>query len=167
MRVTTILLLVLLGVLTLFAVLNWTAVTAPTALSVGFTTIDAPLGLVLLVASAMLTAVFLGVILIQQATAFADARRSAKDLHAQREIADKAEASRLAEVRASLEAALRKIDVDAAAARAEEHARLARLEEAVIARVAEVENALSAHLAELEDKLDRAVGGAAGDHRMR
>ena len=59
MYLRNLLILVLLGALVLFAAVNWTAFTTPTTLSVIFTTVEAPLGLILLVVTGLLTLLFL------------------------------------------------------------------------------------------------------------
>lgn len=51
----------------LFAVLNWAAFTAPTALTLGFADVNAPLGLIMLVLTALVSGLFLVYIVFQQA----------------------------------------------------------------------------------------------------
>ncbi len=138
MKALTIVVLVLLALLALFSALNWAAVTAPVALSLGFTSVQAPLGLVLLAGTAAIIASLLVFLFYQQAAALLEARRASREILAQRELADKAEASRFTDLRAYLEAELRKLD----------------------ARIAETSNALAAHVAEVEDKVDRLGAGA-------
>jgi uncharacterized integral membrane protein len=156
-KVLTIVLMVLLVTLAVFALLNWSAISAPTPLSLGLTTLNAPLGLVMLAASGLLTATFVSIVVYQRTTALVEARRFARELHAQRELADSAEASRFVDLKAYLEAELRKLDERTAGARADMDAGLARLEAELVARFSEVENGLSAHMAEVEDKIDRAL----------
>jgi hypothetical protein len=67
-----------------------------------------------------------------------DARRQTRELQAQRDLADKAEASRFTELRAELMARLDRLQSDA---------RLA---------VEQSANSTAAHIGELEDRLDRA-----------
>jgi uncharacterized integral membrane protein len=156
-KIATIAVLVLLAALSLFALLNWGSIVAPTTLSLGFTTAQAPLGLVLLAGFGLLTATFLVFATYQQATALVEARRFARDLHAQRTVADKAEASRFTDLRAYLEAELGALSERVATSQAETQARLGRLEEALVARLGEVTNGLAAHLGEVEDKIDRSL----------
>jgi hypothetical protein len=144
----------ILAALAAFALLNWGHIAAPTALSVGVTTVNAPLGLVLLVFCAALTAACLAFAAYEQARSLAAARRWARDLHAQRELADRAEQSRFQELRAWLETELRELrrsGSGGAAPRGEE------LESALVTRVTEATNGLAAHLSEIEDKLDRVL----------
>jgi hypothetical protein len=110
MRILTGLVISLLAILSIFALLNWSTIAAPAPVSVGFATVNAPLGLVMLVAAGLLTAVFLAFIVYQQGAALVDARRFAKDLHVQRELADKAEASRFTDLRSYLHGELSRLE---------------------------------------------------------
>ena len=96
------LLLVCAAVIT-FVGVNWTEMNQPTDLSLIFTQVRAPLGLVLLSLMALLAALFVGVMAYTQGTVLMETRRHAKELAAQRELADKAEASRFTDLRAHLD----------------------------------------------------------------
>ena len=72
------------SLLLLLVTLNWTAFAAPTALSLGFTEISAPLGMVALVFTAVVSALFVVYIVFQQAGVILDARRFAKEGKVQR-----------------------------------------------------------------------------------
>ncbi|MDO5290553.1 MAG: LapA family protein [Pseudomonadota bacterium] len=99
------LLLLLIGVAVVaFVGLNWQAMNTPTDLTLGFTDVHAPLGLVLLGLMALLSVVFVALIAYTQGTVLMETRRHAKELAAQRELADKAEASRFTDLRAHLDA---------------------------------------------------------------
>jgi hypothetical protein len=144
-----------LAALLLFAMLNWTAFTAPTVLSLGFADVHAPLGLIMLVLTGLVSVVFLVYIVFQQAGVILEARRYAKELKAQRELADKAEASRFTELRAFLDGELRRIEAQSAASAREVGARIEHLEHLVQDKLAESTRTLSAYVGEVEDKLDR------------
>ena len=146
---------VVVAALGLFALLNWPAFTAPTALNLGFAEVNAPLGLIMLVASGVLVALFLVYIVFQQAGVIMEARRYAKELKSHRELADTAEASRFTELRAFLDGELRKIEAQGAAATRELGARLERLELQLQEKLAESTRTLSAYVGEVDDKLDR------------
>jgi uncharacterized integral membrane protein len=130
MPLRTVVLLIILAVVALFAALNWSAFLAPTTLSLGFTQVQAPLGLLMLALLAAVTAVFLGYLVYLQSTVLLESRRHAKELQAQRELADQAEASRFTELRSFIDS-----------------------------RLNEVENSLGAQLGEMrgrmQDRLDR------------
>jgi hypothetical protein len=157
MKVATAIIALLVIAFCIFAMLNWSAIAAPSRLSLGIAAVEAPLGLVLLIGTGLLAAMFLVFATYQQGAALLEARRFSRELRSERELADKAEASRFTDLRAYLEGALRALDERSVAAAAAAEARLARVEQAVTTRLTEVENALSAHVAEVEDKLDRAL----------
>jgi hypothetical protein len=161
MKAPTLVVVLLIVVYSVFALLNWSAIATATELSVGFTTVHAPLGLILLAGSGVLTATFLVFVAYQQTAALVESRRFARDLKVERELADKAEASRFTELRAYLEGELRSLKEDVAAGHAETNAQAGRLEEVLVARLTEVANGLSAHVGEVEDKLDRALSPSA------
>ena len=97
------LLLLVLAAIVAFMGLNWAAMTTPADLSVGFTTIKMPLGLALLGLMALLSIVFVVLLAYHQGTVLLETRRHAKELAIQRDLADKAEASRFTELRAQLD----------------------------------------------------------------
>jgi uncharacterized integral membrane protein len=138
-----------------FALLNWTAFTAPTTLSLVFTEVQAPLGLIMLVITGLFSVLFLVYIVFQQAGVILEARRYAKELKAQRELADKGETSRFTEMRAFFDTELRKLEAQGAAGTRELGARIERLELQVTEKLAESTRTLSAYVGEVEDKLDR------------
>lgn len=148
MKIRTLTLLVVWLLLGLFAALNWQALSAPTALSLGLMQVQAPLGLILLGATVLISGLFLFYIVFQQAHLLVETRRFTKELQSQRELADQAEASRFTALQSRLEALVQQQE---AARQAGEQRVLARTEEAV--------RELSAHLAEMEDKLDRSLQG--------
>lgn len=147
-----------------FALLNWTAFTAPTTLSIGFTNVQAPLGLVMLVATALVCGLFLVYIVFQQAGIILEARRYAKDLKAQRELADTAEASRFTELRTFIEGELHRIEAQGAAATRQLGTRVEQAKQELQERLAESTLTLSAYVGEVDDKLDR-LSGLAGPPR--
>lgn len=118
------LVLVLVG---LFAAINWPVFSALTPLSLGITTVQAPLGLIMLGLIAFLCVLFTVWMISLQAASLREARHQRKELQAQRELADKAEASRFTQLRADL-----------------------------VARLDESTNTTAAQLAQLEDRLERA-----------
>jgi uncharacterized integral membrane protein len=129
------LVLVLVG---LFALVNWDAFSAPSPLSIGFTTVQAPLGLIMLGLVVALCVLFIVWVIALQANSLMDARRQSRELQAQRDLADKAEASRFTELRMEL------------------MARLDRLQDESRVAIEQGSNAVAAHLGEIEDRLERA-----------
>jgi uncharacterized SAM-binding protein YcdF (DUF218 family) len=148
------------ALLLLFVTLNWTAFAAPTALSLGFAEVSAPLGVVTLVFTAVVSALFVVYIVFQQAGVILDARRFAKEGKAQRELADKAEASRFTELRTLLEGELRRIEAQGSASTRELGERMAQSERSLQDKLAEATRTTAAYLGEIEDKLDRVLAPA-------
>ena len=122
----------------LFALINWTVFSALTPLSLGFTTVQAPLGLIMLGLIAFLCVLFTVWVISLQANSLMDARRQTKELQAQRDLADKAEASRFTELRSELVA------------------RLDRLQRESALTLEQSGNSVAAHIGQLEDRLERA-----------
>jgi len=83
--------------------LNWAEIVRPTPVSLGFTIVEAPLALILL------GALVVALVAALANAAWSDARydltlaRHIRELQAQRELADRAEASRFTELRAHLD----------------------------------------------------------------
>ncbi len=85
MRALGLALLLALALLVAFAALNWSALSAPTALSFGVATVQAPLGVILFGFALAFALVLLGYALAQRTGQALEARRTAQDLRALRE----------------------------------------------------------------------------------
>lgn len=133
MKTRTLFLLAVLISIAAFAALNWSAFNAPTTLSVGVASVQAPLGLVMLGLVVFLTALFLVFVVYLQAAVLLDTRRHAKDLRANRQLADQAEASRFTELRVFLEAELKNRSLRDEAAQAAMLNRIEQLESDLLA----------------------------------
>jgi len=154
----TLLIVLVLGIVVIFALLNWSVFIAPTTLSIGFTTFDAPLGLILLGAIAMLTLLFLIYLVYLQATALMESRQYSRELKSQRELADRAEESRFTQLRSSLESALRQLTSQIVDSNSATVSRLDGLDRELRAAIEQSTNSLAAYLGEIEDRIERAGG---------
>jgi hypothetical protein len=154
MKNRTIILLVVFGAIAAFAALNWSAFTTPTTLSLGLTQIQAPLGITMLGLMALLSVFFLGFVVYLQSSVLLEARRHTRELQAQRELADKAEASRFTELRGFLEADLRRLADQDAESRSVVLQRLDQLDRDFRSAQEQTENTISAYMGEFEDRLD-------------
>lgn len=103
MRTKTLLLIVIIVLIATFAVLNVDEFTRVGTLNFGFTTMQLPLGLVMLMLIAALLLIFLVTTLYMHSMNLMETRKYAKELTVQRELADKAEVSRFTELRRYLE----------------------------------------------------------------
>jgi hypothetical protein len=124
--VRKILILTVVALLAVFVWLNWSALSATTPISLGWVTVQAPLGLVLLVPLLVLCVLLPAWAISLQGRVLRDVRVITKALQ-QRELAEREEASRLVDLR---------IDF------------LRALEEGV--------NTVAASMGELEDRMERA-----------
>ena len=140
----TLLVVVVLALLAIFAIGNWDAFIAPTPLWLIVTRVEAPLGLVMLGFTAVLAAVLMAYALRVQVTALAEGRRQAEELRRQRDLADKAEASRFTDLR-------RFIEQEMAGLRDFQQQSELRLRE----DLADVANSLAASVGELDERLER------------
>ncbi|MCW5221303.1 hypothetical protein [Verminephrobacter aporrectodeae] len=149
-----VLLLTVLSIVAL-AVLNWPALTTPSQISLGLVSVEAPLGLLMLALTALLGTFFLAYVLSLHGSVLLETRRHTKELQAQRDLADKAEASRFTELRAFL-------DAQSQQTHAAFLARLDQLEARLAARAEESDNTTAAYVGQLEQQLrSRNPGGDA------
>ena len=144
MKLSTVLFLVILGVIVAFAAANWQAIVAPSAISLVFTSFQAPLGLILIGMLLVVTVFFLAFLVYLQTSVLLEARRHARELQAQRQLADQAEASRFTDLRAFLDGELKGV-----------LARIDGSEQALKQSVEHAGNSLAAYIGELEDRLER------------
>lgn len=158
MYLRTLLIVLLLVTVAVFSVLNWSAFTAPSALSLGFTTVEAPLGVILLAMIALLTLLFLVYTAYLQSTVILETRRHARELQSQRELAEQAEASRFNQLRSLLEVEMEKLTGQADHSRVLLSARLDEIERDLRAALEQTGNSLAAYIGELEDRIQSASG---------
>ncbi len=153
MNFRTIVLLLIVAAIAALAALNWNTLSAPTAISLGVATLEAPLGLIMLGLTILLGVFFLAYVLSLQGSVLLDTRRHTKEMQAQRELADKAEASRFTELRAFLEGQSQR-------SQAELMSRLELLETRVAARVQQSDNSTAAYVGQLEQQMQTRKPGA-------
>jgi hypothetical protein len=157
LRALSLALVLAFGLLAGFSTLNWAAFATPSTLSLGFAEISAPLGMAMLVFNAVISSLFVVYIVFQQAGFILEACRFAKEVKAQRELADKAEASRFTELQTLLENELRRIEAQGAAFNLEYEARIGQVERCLEDKLEEATRTVSAFLGEIKDKLDRVL----------
>lgn len=142
-----ILLIVLLGCLAFF---NFPTLAQNVPTSLGFTTVEAPLGLIMLGLTALLAIIFLVHALTMQGSWLLESRAHAKEMQAQRDLADKAEASRFTELRGVLEALHARDKQDLLA-------RFDALEARLVSRAQESDNSTAAYVGQLEQQVNQFV----------
>ena len=159
MYLRTLLILIVVGAVAIFSAINWKAFMAPTTLSVVFANVEAPLGLILLAAIGLLTLLFLLYVAYLQSAILMENRRNARELQAQRELAEQAEASRISQLRSFLESELRRLGEKTEESKVAVLAKLEGVERELRAVVEQSGNTLAAYIGEIEDRLERAPGG--------
>jgi uncharacterized integral membrane protein len=148
MRTRLLLVLLVVGLLGLVAALNWDAITAPAKLNLLLVRVEAPLGLGLLAAMAVLAALL-------ETAALVEVRGYAREILALRQLAESAETSRYAELRRHLDAELAALRAAPGEAARGLDARLAEVETRLKEEIERVGNTLAAYIGELEDRLTR------------
>jgi hypothetical protein len=158
MYLRTLMILAVLILIAIFSALNWSAFIAPTVLSLGFTSVEAPLGLILLAIVALLTLLFLVYITYLQSTVLLESRRHARELQSQRDLAEQAETSRFNQLQTSMETELEKLAGDMEQSKSLLLTRLDQLERDLRAALEQTGNSLAAYIGELEDRFDSSLG---------
>ena len=154
MKLHSLLLLLVLVLIASFATLNWGVFLSPTELSLGYTTVNMPLGLIMLGLLAIVTVLFLAYVVYLQGSVLLEARRHSRELKTNRELADQAEASRFTELRTFLEAELTKQTAKNAEIRDALLVRIDKLEHESRSFMEQSGNTLAAYIGELEDRLE-------------
>lgn len=162
MKFPSLSLLFILAVIAGFVVLNWTVFLSPTELSIGYTSVRMPLGMVMLGVLVFVTALFLAFVVYLQGSVLLEARRHSRELTAKRELAERAEASRFTELQAFLEAELSRQSSLNVESKTEVLARIDRLEQEFRSSMEQSGNSLAACIGELEDRVVKLAALPAG-----
>lgn len=155
MRAQLLFVLIVLTLLAGFAALNWTVLATPASLNVLVARIEAPPGLVMLAVVATLTLLYLLLTLGLETAALLETRRSARELLAQRKLADDAEASRFTALRSFLEGELAQLKARPDEAARSVIERVAEAEQTLRREIQEAGNTLAAYIGEVEDRVTR------------
>lgn len=146
MHLRSLLLTLTLAAIAALAVLNWYTLATPVAMSLGVTTVEAPLGLIMLALTTLLAVLFIAYVLWLQGSVLLETRRHGKELQAQRELADKAEASRFTEMKVFLQGQSQETYSSLMA-------RIETLESRLLARANESDNTTAAYVGQVEHQL--------------
>ena len=155
MRARTIFLILGIFLVAGFAMLNVDEFTRTSVLSLGFTTMQVPLGLVMLLLVVAILLVFLATTIYMQSANLIETRQYARELTAQRELADKAEASRFTELRQYMESqATLALNRESDSVAAIDH-RMALTENLLLERMEQSDNSNAAYWGQNDDALMR------------
>jgi hypothetical protein len=146
MNLRSLLLTLTVAAIAALAVLNWNALAMAVPMSLGLATVEAPLGVVMLALTALLAAFALAYVLWLQGSVLMETRRHGKEMQVQRELADKAEASRFTEMKAFLQ-------TQSQQSHAALMERIETLESRLLARANESDNTTAAYWGQLENQL--------------
>ena len=155
MKLPTLLLILMLTVIGAFTTLNWNVFITPTDLSRGFTTVKLPLGLLMLGALVFVTVVFVVFSLYQLTSALLETRKLSREVQANRELSDQAEASRFTELRKFMEAEMAQQTALHATSKSVLTEKMGQMETNLRASVEQSGNTLASYIGELEDRLER------------
>lgn len=162
MKIRTFILIVGALLIASFAALNLGEVLRPTTLNLGFTQLEAPLGLVLLGTLVVALCFFLVAMLLFQTGHMIELRQATKVAKEQRTLADRAEQSRFTELQQWLQtqeqAQRQREQTDHQAL----WTRIAELEQTILTRMDESHNGLAAGIGEMEDRIERQVNAVQG-----
>lgn len=162
MRTRTILLIVAILLVAGFAALNWEEIVRPSTLWFGLFVTQAPLGAILLGLLVLSLVLFLASTAAMRTQSLIDYRQHQKTLEAQRELADKAEASRFVDLRQHMDTHLKELrERDAIAATEMEKSRMEAQRE-IRTQLEQINRTIAARLAEMESRLDARLGGSTG-----
>ncbi|WBY02007.1 hypothetical protein PE066_00255 [Ramlibacter tataouinensis] len=154
MRARTVLLLVAILLVAGFAAQNWTQINQPTQLTFGTVTATAPLGLILLTLLALTLLVFLASAVSMRTHSLVESRQHAKALQAQRDLAERAEASRFTDLRGVLDNHLREMRQREQAANTELDKTLSQHHRELRNQLEQMYHLLTSRMGELERRLD-------------
>jgi uncharacterized membrane protein YccC len=135
------------------AALNWQEFTRAEPLSFGATTATVPLGLLMLVLMAIVLAVFLVSSAIQESRYLLEHRRHSRALQAQRDLAEKAEASRFTDLRQHLDTHLHDSRQREQVAATEFEKRLMNSHNELRAHIERMHQMMATRLGEIEARL--------------
>jgi uncharacterized integral membrane protein len=155
MKFRTLVLILFILLVAGFVALNFDAILAPTTLNFALAEVQAPLGLVLLGMLALLLIVFLLALVYYQTLHLMEVRRVTREVAEQRELADKAEASRFTELRQFLQTELQHTAAREHELSEKMHHKIDRLQTALTEVIEQTGNGLGASIGEMEDRLER------------
>ncbi|MGP8096254.1 MAG: LapA family protein [Steroidobacteraceae bacterium] len=144
MRTRTLLVILIMLLIAAFLVVNWSVFAASAKFSLIFTSIDVPMGSVLLGILTLIALTFGIYSAVSWSAILLEFRRQAKELTVQRTLADQAEASRFTELRSVVHDELQHL-AD----------RMTQMHDAFRVEIRDNANSLAATIGELDDRIQR------------
>ena len=148
MRTGTLLVVLVLLLIAAFLGINWSVFAASAKVSFVFTSVEVPIGLVMLGILALIAFTLGTYSAVSWSAILLEFRRQAKELNAQRTLADQAEVSRFTELRVAMHDEL-------------EHLadRIAQIHATLRTEIRDNTNSLEATIGELDDRIQRLHSG--------
>jgi hypothetical protein len=146
-----------------FFALNVDEFTKVNTLNLGLSSVQLPLGLLMLLLLGLVTVIFLANTLYIQSKNMLETRTLTRELSTQRDLADKAEASRFTELRSFLEAQAQEEQQRQVAISKEQEERFQAQEQVLLTRIEQLDKTMSAYFGEFEDRMMRASSFAPSD----
>jgi hypothetical protein len=165
MRARFVILVVAILLVAGFAALNWPEFTRSTPLNFGLFQMDAALGAILLAVLGLGLLVFLVSSATMRSRMLITENRYTRDLQAQRDLADKAEASRFTELRQHLDNHFRESRQREVLASTELEKSLLQSQRELRAQLEQIHHALVSRLGDLESRIDRSNPAIDVPHR--
>ncbi len=148
MRTHTLLVVLVLLLIVAFLAINWSVFAASAKVSFVFASIEVPIGLVMLGILTLIALTFGIYSAVSWSAILLEFRRQAKELTAQRTLADRAEASRFTELRAVMRDELEQL-AD----------RMSQMHDTFRTEIRDNTNSLSATIGELDDRIQKLHSG--------
>lgn len=148
MRTRTLLVVLVLLLIVAFLAINWSVFAASAKVSFVFASIEVPIGLVMLGILTLIALTFGIYSAVSWSAILLEFRRQAKELTAQRTLADQAEASRFTELRAVMHDELEQL-AD----------RMSQMHDTFRTEIRDNTNSLSATIGELDDRIQKLHSG--------
>ena len=137
-----------------FAAQNWTEINRTSTLNFGVMTAEAPMGLILLTLLGLLALAYLATAASMRTQALIESRQNARALHQQRELAEKAEASRFTDLRSVLDGHLREMRQRETIGNTEVERTMAQHQRELRNQLEQMYHLLVSRLGELERRID-------------
>jgi uncharacterized integral membrane protein len=157
MRLRTVLLVLAAVAVAVFALLNWDEFTRASTLNLGWQSVDAPLGAVMLVLLGVTALVFIATSVATHTRHMMELRQHQRALQAQRELAERAEASRFTDLRTQLDSHLRESRQRDLQAASEMEQTVARIQRELRHQLEQLHRALGVRLGEMEARLEARI----------
>jgi len=140
-------------ILAVFTAANWQVLTTVTPLSFVVFAVEGPLGVILMGVSLFLTLLVVAYALLLRTTWLMESRRLNRQLEEQRELAEKAESSRIATLQEMLKNEFENLNTSLHKVGDTNLARIETAEQSLAKTIEDVGNSIMAHIGYLDDKL--------------